>query len=165
MKVLSVKLDELNKNATVMDSFKTTMKAQVANQAGPEILPEHVTLKLSAGSVVVEATITPPTTVNADTLKTSLETKKTALATAVATEVKKVPGIDSVRDMNVPISVAPPTMSVATIAPSTTIASSTPMKNATGPLSVTSGSLLRSVASCSLVTLNAAVMFAVRVLS
>ena len=40
--------------------FETNVKQAIADEAGEGVLPEHVHLKLSSGSVIVDSTIAPP---------------------------------------------------------------------------------------------------------
>merc|ERR1712216_521017 len=83
MTVKGIKYDELNQNATLLESFKTNVKQALAAEAGADILPEHITLTLSNGSVIVEATITPPAGVAAADVQASMGSNPAAVAAAV----------------------------------------------------------------------------------
>merc|ERR1712070_615738 len=109
-RVVSVNHSALVANATLLASFEAAVKQGIADQAGADILPEHVTLVLSAGSVNIEATITPPSGVVVADVKQAVTTNAAAVAQSVTTNVKAVGGIDAVSDPNVEISTNTPTV-------------------------------------------------------
>jgi len=96
MKVENVDYAKLQQSPTLLNAFTTSVTKAIADAAGPNIKEEHVSVKLSAGSVVVEATITPPAGVDVSTVESALTSKSTALAETVTNSVKALPGIDAV---------------------------------------------------------------------
>jgi len=94
LKLKNVDYAELSSDPAMLSSFKDAMKMTIASAAGPGILPEHVELTLSAGSVVVKATITPPSEVPVAIVATNL--KASPLQKSAAATVAKLDKIETV---------------------------------------------------------------------
>merc|ERR1711966_51669 len=94
MTVQGVQYAELQQNPTLLSSFTDTIKQTLADAAGPQITKENVEVKLSSGSVVVDATIQPPPKIFVSGLETTLA--NAGIESSVATSVKAVPGISAV---------------------------------------------------------------------
>lgn len=73
MKVQNVDYSLLSSNTETLDAFKATLRQSIAEQAGKGVLPSHVHLELSAGSVVVKATVKPPPTVSVQKVQSNLK--------------------------------------------------------------------------------------------
>uniref|UniRef100_A0A7S4VET4 Uncharacterized protein n=1 Tax=Alexandrium monilatum TaxID=311494 RepID=A0A7S4VET4_9DINO len=71
MKVQNIDYGLLSAAPETLDTFKATVREAVAEKAG--VLPSHVHLELSAGSVVVKATILPPKHVPIQVVETNLK--------------------------------------------------------------------------------------------
>jgi len=106
--------------AAVIAAFKKVIVA-IAAKAGVTLLAKHITLVLSSGSVVVDATIdTAAAGVDQGTLKASLTSAKSAVESDVLAEVKNIPGIASIKaNASIAFAVASET------APTTTAAATT----------------------------------------
>jgi len=104
MTVKNVEYSKLKQNSALLAKFSTAVKQGVAEAAGPDVQEEHVSLKLSAGSVVVEASITLPPQVKAATLKASLAKSPGTMAKSVTKSVTAVAGISAVTSGTVSVS-------------------------------------------------------------
>jgi len=94
IKVENMDYAELHANAEVLRNFQEAMKKTIALHAGPGVNPEHVELALSAGSVIVHATIRPPKGISVKAAATLLEAAP--LDQAVLTSVEQLDGIQAV---------------------------------------------------------------------
>jgi len=94
MRVRNVDYARLSANPALLSSFKDAMRKAIAAAAGPGIMPEHVELALQAGSVVVQATVTPPRGVSLASV--ALQLRAAPLEKSVATSVASVDGIHEV---------------------------------------------------------------------
>lgn len=90
----------LNNDATLKRNFEDKCKdaiVQTVNaQSGPNIVRSNVAIVLSAGSVKVDATITPPSTVSfvaANNMEVGLNGATSALQTNMANQVAATPGL------------------------------------------------------------------------
>lgn len=95
----------------LLAAFKAAVKQAVAAEAGSGVLADHVDLVLSAGSVLVQATVTPPGSVPVNVVLSRLSAS-TAVAFAVATRLAKLEGISAVATGVISVSpLGAPTMS------------------------------------------------------
>jgi len=94
IKVENMDYAELHANPEVLRNFQEVMKKTISFAAGPGVNPEHVELALSAGSVIVHATIRPPTGISVKAVATLLEAAP--LDQAVLTSVEQLGGIQAV---------------------------------------------------------------------
>jgi len=106
LRVENVQYDKLMKSPDTLDEFKITTKVAISISAGKDILPEHVKLKLSAGSVIVEATITPPARVSADMLSANLNKDQAKMTNLVTKQIQQVSGIADVSTGTIGVSLA-----------------------------------------------------------
>jgi len=100
MKLVVKNLDyqKLVQNATLKAAFIAAIKKAIAGRAGAKVLADHITLVLSSGSVVVDATIDIVAAgVDHGTLEASLTSAKSAVESDVVAEVKDIPGIASIQ--------------------------------------------------------------------
>jgi len=161
-----VDYDALVANNTMRDSFVANVKNVTAEQAGPGIRPEHVSVELTAGFVTVHATITPvsSTDVSAEEVQEALAgaTASGALEQAVLRAVTSVPGIDDVSSGSIQLSnfdnarigllkSTSTTPSTSTAPPLSTVGTRAPLMGSTFVLSVV---LIIGVAVIFLVTLT-----------
>jgi hypothetical protein len=116
MVIQNVNFDDLASDTTVKDTFKTNVKAAVAAEAGADVLPEHVEVVVSAGSVKVETTITCPAGVDATALSTSLGSSSTSLTSAVVDKIKEDPALVAMASgsISAAVTVAPAAVAAAT---------------------------------------------------
>lgn len=91
MRVENVNYAVLKQDSALLTQFTQALKQALADKAGPHVKEEHVAIKLSAGSVVVEATITAPQGVSSANLQKSLADSKASLAEHVVTVIKALP--------------------------------------------------------------------------
>merc|ERR1712194_739945 len=84
----------MGNDADLMSSFVVAMQEAIAE--GKNFQPSDVTIKLSSGSVKVEATVT-PSVANFDAVYADLEVSKTSLAQKASTKATAVPGINEVQ--------------------------------------------------------------------
>jgi len=94
MRMKNLDYNQLTANPALLTTFQEAMKKAIASAAGPGILPEHVELALSAGSVVVLATIKPPRGVCAVAVQSEL--KPASLSHAVSVMVAS---LDSIKEV------------------------------------------------------------------
>jgi hypothetical protein len=94
--VENVDYAKLAQDSSLLKQFSDAVKSALAAAAGPYVNEEHVKLRLSSGSVIVEATITPPAAVSATNLKASLAASTGSLGEGVTMKVAAVPGISAV---------------------------------------------------------------------
>lgn len=92
-RVVNVDYTRLRANGTLLVGFGTSIKESVASAVGGGILAEHVHLRLSAGSVMVDAAIIPPDHVSLAAVRLGLASAN--LEQAVATGVTRLPGIEA----------------------------------------------------------------------
>jgi len=92
--VKNVDYGQLAASPGLLSSFQEAMKRAIASAAGPGVAPEHVRLELSSGSVVVVATITPPSGVSTAAVQSQLESMP--LSQAISRTVASVAGISKV---------------------------------------------------------------------
>lgn len=112
----SMTVEHVNYNALVADesmlsNFTAALKQGIADAAGDAILPQHVAVELSAGSVRVKSTITPDvgSQVTASSLSSSLSTA--TLSQRVVARVNAVPGVGTVTSGAIAVSnITPPTL-------------------------------------------------------
>mmetsp|Transcript_78880 Transcript_78880/g.218208 ORF Transcript_78880/g.218208 Transcript_78880/m.218208 type:complete len:993 (-) Transcript_78880:226-3204(-) len=102
MKVENVSYTGLVADAALRTKFEDAIKSTVAAEAGAGILPEHVSVELSAGSVVVDYTVTPPAGVAASGVVSKLSSAPLAKKTVEA--VSAVPQIASVSEGTIAVS-------------------------------------------------------------
>lgn len=91
MRVENVNYAVLQQDTKLLTQFTQAIKKALADKAGPHVKEEHVAIKLSAGSVVVEATITAPQGVSSANLQKSLADSKASLAEHVVTVINALP--------------------------------------------------------------------------
>jgi hypothetical protein len=96
LRVNNIQYDKLLGSSSVLAEFKTAIKAVIANSAGEEISPSHVSLQLSAGSVIVTATISPPEGVDAARTSHVLSTASATMTSQIALTIRQVVGIEDV---------------------------------------------------------------------
>jgi len=94
IKVENMDYAELHANPEVLRNFQEVMKKTISFAAGPGVNPEHVELALSAGSVIVHATIRPPTGISVKAVATLLHAAP--LDQALLESVKDLDGIQAV---------------------------------------------------------------------
>jgi len=92
--VKNVDYNQLSASPALLGRFEQAMKKAIASAAGTNVAPEHVDLSLSAGSVVVLATITPPRGVSTASVHSKLESAP--LGRTLASTVESVDGIRDV---------------------------------------------------------------------
>jgi len=94
MTVQGVSYNALQANTTLRNLFETSIKETVAEEAGHGLVANDVSVEMSAGSVVVVATIDSlPTSVSASSLRNTMA-GSTTLSSAVVSAVSGVSGID-----------------------------------------------------------------------
>jgi len=100
MKLTLKNLDyqKLVQSATLKAAFIAAVKKVIAGKAGANVLAEHITLVLSSGSVVVDATIdTVAAGVDHGNVHSALTSAKAAVESDLVAEVKQVAGIASIQ--------------------------------------------------------------------
>jgi len=118
MTAANVNYNDLIANVEVKNEFISKAKMEISAKAGAAILADHIDIELRAGSVVVEATITPPVGTTMIAVQTALSNDANAMAQNFAAEVASIPNIAGV-------SSGPITVKV-TSSPSVTVATPTP---------------------------------------
>jgi hypothetical protein len=84
-------------DATLQSAFETAAKAAIASAAGGGVTSEHVAVTLSAGSVKINAKVTPPGSRNHTSVQLSLtNVSSTALPTTVIAAINKIANIATV---------------------------------------------------------------------
>jgi len=96
MTVANINYEELIKNKATEASFKQAVAESVAEQAGHGLLPEHVAVTLSPGSVRVTAVITRPLGVSAGVAELQSVLESPALSDTLVGKIQAVPGIRAV---------------------------------------------------------------------
>jgi len=96
VKVQGLDFNSLISNSTLLGSFKTAVKEAIASDAGQGIRPEHIDIALSAGSVIVQATITPPVGIAVAAIQSQLKVSTHALRNTVVAKVACLAGISDV---------------------------------------------------------------------
>jgi hypothetical protein len=120
--VSGVSYASLATDATLRTAFEDSIKTGIADAAGDDVGPEHVTLTLSEGSVHVDAVIRVPQILGepssevVDNLAASISTG--SLATVIASAVSDVPGIAAAATGSIGVSAV--TAPLATGVPTTT---------------------------------------------
>jgi len=79
VKILNMSYIKLSSDEALRENFISSIKTSLSKEAGEGVLPEHVSVSLSPGSVVVNAKIIPPA------VTCSMETVMSRLASSVAT--------------------------------------------------------------------------------
>lgn len=104
MTVENVNYNVLIADKIILSNFTAALKQGIADAAGDAILPQHVAVKLSAGSVRVESTITPDagSQVTANSLSSSINTA--TVSQRVVANINAVPGISSVTSGDIAVS-------------------------------------------------------------
>jgi len=99
LRIQNVLYSKLMENAALRMQFESAVKRAIASNAGVPV--SQVTLTLSAGSVVVDAVVTPPTGTTASAVKASIDAASSGpnatLAQDVVTRVSGISGIASVQ--------------------------------------------------------------------
>merc|ERR1719443_2047801 len=102
MKVSGMDYAKLSANAALEASFVDTVKTVIVDSSGGGVAKEDVSLKLSAGSVVVNATISlrtgdaGTTGDAANSVQSTLSDAANAIASSVTTLVQQLEGVDAV---------------------------------------------------------------------
>jgi len=73
MTVDGVDYAQLSNDVGLVAAFKQQVQEKVAAAAGPPIRPEHVSVTLSPGSVLITAIVTPPRGTSADAVQSAIE--------------------------------------------------------------------------------------------
>lgn len=94
---------ELHKHPELLETFTTTIKEAIAKEAGHGLSSAHVEVHLTAGSVIVDSTITPPTHVCHHSVHSVLE-KSPTLVETILDHVQNVPDIKKVSQGTVHVS-------------------------------------------------------------
>jgi hypothetical protein len=95
LQVNNIQYSLLAAEPSVLSDFEMEVKRTIANSAGEGILPDHITLVLTPGSVVVNALLVPPNRASADVVQRALIDSDRLLADMTA-GVRAVPGIEAV---------------------------------------------------------------------
>jgi len=95
LRLNNIQFSLLSANPSVLSEFKLKMKSIIADKASQRVMPEHVSLDLKPGSVIVVASVAPPSGVSASEVQSSLGEKLKQLDD-VAAALSQVPGIRSV---------------------------------------------------------------------
>jgi len=116
MSVLNVDYNQLIEIETLRSSFESSVKEEVALAAGDGVTAADVVLTLSAGSVIVEATIMPPESVNVHSLLAKFESAESAsqFGEVLALRVCQVHGIKAICKGVVSITVTAAVIQAAT---------------------------------------------------
>jgi len=93
MTVHQLDYKSLMANANLRDTFIKNVKETIAKEASNFILPEHVHLELSEGSVVIRAKIIPPRNDLATSVLSTLGSS-VSIAGSIVASVKAIPGIE-----------------------------------------------------------------------
>jgi len=96
MVVKGVDYSTLVQNDRMRSQFVNRVKQTVANEAGEGIYMQHVSVELSSGSVVVDATINPPVYIDSKYLEDKLSSSET-LQRSVLRNIQSIPNIDTAR--------------------------------------------------------------------
>lgn len=118
-------------NAKVLITLTNTLKELISSEAGAKVKPKHVDLSLLAGSVIVEVSIRPLTSISATSVQSNLGNNSHMLS-RMADGIEKVDGISAVRTGTISASVI--------ITPAVRPALSTAAAPAPGPVPTTEGS-------------------------
>merc|ERR1712032_543811 len=95
MTVDGVDYAQLSDDVSLLAAFKQKVQEKVAAAAGPPITPEHVSVTLSAGSVLITAVVTPPRGTTADAVQSAIESRE-ELPVVMAVALSAVDGLSSV---------------------------------------------------------------------
>merc|ERR1719247_770950 len=95
MKVLNVNYVSLHANTDMRAQFVQNVKEAIIFESGAGIAQEDVQVHLSAGSVIVQASIEPSSSAMSSLILTRLEAS-TTLTKTVVDQVSSVPGISSI---------------------------------------------------------------------
>jgi hypothetical protein len=106
LRVNNIQYDKLLGSSSVLAEFETAIKAAIATSAGEEISPSHVSLQLSAGSVIVTATISPPEGVDAARTSHVLSTASATMTSQIALTIRQVVSIEDVSTGAIGVSLA-----------------------------------------------------------
>merc|ERR1719409_1185205 len=131
MTAANVNYNDLIANAEVKNEFISKAKTQISAKAGAAILADDVDVELRAGSVVVEATITPPVGTTVISVQTALSNDASAMAQNFAAEVASIPNIAGVSSGPITVTVtSSPSVTAVTPAPTPATGSETESDNA-----------------------------------
>jgi hypothetical protein len=95
LRLNNIQFSFLSANPAVLAAFKSRMQSIIAGKATQGILPEHVSLEVKPGSVIVVAAIHPPSGMSVDKVQHDLSQNLLVLED-MAQEVGQVPGIQAV---------------------------------------------------------------------
>lgn len=93
-KVSNVDYEELSADKTLLENFIDGIKGGIVESTGNLITMQDVAVELSPGSVVVDASITPPANMTAYSLQNAVDTQ--ALGGFVTAAISAIPGIGAV---------------------------------------------------------------------
>lgn len=82
---------------SLKESFKSSIQGTLSDAAGEGVYAKHVKVELSAGSVVVDATLVPPDYVSRTNIRKLLETTND-VAAIVAQDLESISGLQSVKE-------------------------------------------------------------------
>lgn len=123
--VTNVDYNLLSADTVLMTHFKNAIKDAIAAAHGG-ILPSHITVVVSAGSVVAAATITPPVGVDSTSVyaNVSASAAQTTIGNTVISALNGVNGFSAVTTGNLSISISASLLTPAPTAARTALASS-----------------------------------------
>jgi len=96
MTVKNMSFTALTASPGMRAEFEQTVKASMAEAAGPGVRPADIEVHISAGSVVVDAKIAPPPGVKASDMDGNMKAGNNSLGTMLIARVKALPGIKSI---------------------------------------------------------------------
>jgi hypothetical protein len=94
LRLNNIQFSLLSANPAVLVAFKSRMQSIIAGKAEQGILPEHISLEVKPGSVIVAAAIHPPSGTSVDKVHQDLSQNLLVLED-MAQEVGQVPGIQA----------------------------------------------------------------------
>lgn len=143
MRVDGVELTSLNANATLLSQFKAAMTGVVSNATG--VAGQYIALALSAGSVIVEATVSPPVgSYNLTAVASTVLSSSSSIANMTLASLLAIPGISAVITSGASIAVV--VQQVAQAAAQSTTTAPTRNIQVTGSAPGTSALLAAAVA-------------------
>jgi len=95
LRLNNIQFSLLSANPPVLSEFKLKMKSIIAAKAGRKVSLEHVSLEVKPGSVIVVATVSPPSGVSVDEVQVNLVANLQVLD-EMTYEVSQIPGIQAV---------------------------------------------------------------------
>jgi len=96
IKVRNIDYTRLTSDMELSQAFEAAVKKVLASAARSGVVPADISLKLSPGSVLVDASIPPPAGVSADILRSNLQHTDESLGDRLAGAVRGVDGITGV---------------------------------------------------------------------